>query len=187
MTLCKFQKKSKIGFFVFLIMIVSFTLFAQDEKKTKYETLKYDMDVNVIIEPVFAVNSRGEPVYNLKREDLELFVNGQPVKIEYFKRYGFEYEEKIVEKIDDPICRQKADHPRYSSFSGIHNRIFGSIRPARRSGPDHARYPCHPGDTGQSPGRAGFGQTVLDPVHRLDHQSAERPGQSIDQLRCAGL
>ncbi len=59
------------------------TQLAQDQP------LKYNIYVNVKLLPVFALDSDGNPVFDLKKEEMELYVNGKPHKIEHLKRYDF--------------------------------------------------------------------------------------------------
>ncbi|HLP47012.1 MAG TPA: hypothetical protein VK469_13750 [Candidatus Kapabacteria bacterium] len=54
------------------------------------KTLSYQVNVNVKILPVFAVDAQDNPVFDLEKEDMILYVNGEPRDIAYFKRYDFE-------------------------------------------------------------------------------------------------
>ncbi len=45
--------------------------------------------VNVKLLPIFAVDTGGNPVYNLKKEDIELYINDTPVKIDHLRPYDF--------------------------------------------------------------------------------------------------
>ena len=54
---------------------------------TAQEPLHYDVAVTVKVVPIFAVDARGNPVYDLAEDELELFVNGSAVPIADFQRY----------------------------------------------------------------------------------------------------
>ena len=69
--------------------------------------LHYDVSVVVKVIPVFAVDSAGNPVYDLKQDELELFINDVSVKIADFRRFSFE-DERIVERT---IKRKVAPKP----------------------------------------------------------------------------
>jgi len=63
---------------------------ARESTKTTDDALSYRVDVNVKLLPVFALDAAGSPVFDLEQEDMELYVNGEPRGIVYFKRYDFE-------------------------------------------------------------------------------------------------
>jgi len=60
------------------------------------DDLKYNVSVNVMVVPIFAVDGNGNPVYDLKRDDLRLFVNDKPTDILTFKRYEFGHEQEAA-------------------------------------------------------------------------------------------
>lgn len=66
-----------------------FTLYSQEDN-TDQEPLSYKISVNVKLLPVFALDKKGNPVFDLEKEEIELLVNGKPYDITYFKRYNFE-------------------------------------------------------------------------------------------------
>ena len=72
----------------FLIIILS--LFLSMTQLAQEESLKYSIYVNVKLLPVFALDSNGDPVFDLKKEEMELYVNEKPYKIAHFKRFDFE-------------------------------------------------------------------------------------------------
>lgn len=63
---------------------------AQESTKATDDSLSYRVDVNVKLLPVFALDADGNPVFDLEQQDMELYVNGEPREIAYFKRYDFE-------------------------------------------------------------------------------------------------
>lgn len=75
--------------------------FAQESKELQdsQDSLKYNVSVNVVVVPIFAVDTSGNPVYDLKEEELQLFVNNQPTEISAFKRFEFTHEQKSDEKV----------------------------------------------------------------------------------------
>jgi VWFA-related protein len=66
------------------------TSVAQESAKNEEDSLNYQVDVSVKLLPVFALDANGNPVYDLEQQDMELYVNGEPRDIAYFKRYDFE-------------------------------------------------------------------------------------------------
>ncbi|MDQ1354608.1 MAG: hypothetical protein QG657_4917 [Acidobacteriota bacterium] len=63
---------------------------AQESKDAGQDPLSYQVDVNVKLLPVFALDANENPVFDLGQEDMELYVNGEQREIAYFKRYDFE-------------------------------------------------------------------------------------------------
>ena len=96
------------AFVVGLIFILGVVAAAQPDKKEKnkkyipHKPLEYEVSVRAQILPVFAVNEKNEPVYDLKRQDLELSVNGQPHKIAMFTRFKFIDHKKREHVIKQP-------------------------------------------------------------------------------------
>lgn len=64
------------------------------EKQFFQEPLPHQVAVNVKLIPIFAVDDDGSPVYDLKKEDLDFYVNGKPTKILHLKPYDFGKAEK---------------------------------------------------------------------------------------------
>lgn len=62
----------------------------QEPTKPASDSLHYQVNVNVKMLPVFAVDAQGNPIFDLEKEDMMLYVNGKPRDIAYFKRYDFE-------------------------------------------------------------------------------------------------
>ena len=56
------------------------------------DQLKYDVTVTLKVIPLFAVDEKGNPVFDLKKEDLEILVAGKPVDIAQFERIDFSAE-----------------------------------------------------------------------------------------------
>jgi hypothetical protein len=83
-------------FFFSLIIYLSCSFLSLNSQ----ETLKYKVSVDVMVVPVFAVDGRGNPVYDLKQEELKLIINDKPVKILDFRRFQFTQETKVKEKIE---------------------------------------------------------------------------------------
>ena len=95
----KMERWSKISIiFLCFVLCLCIGLFAQETQKQKDERLKYKVDVKVLLIPIIAVSSKGEPVYDLKQEDIELFINGKLTKIQYFHSYEFE-DREIIEEV----------------------------------------------------------------------------------------
>ncbi|MCX6582541.1 MAG: hypothetical protein NT166_20405 [Candidatus Aminicenantes bacterium] len=100
--ICK--KKLSLPKKIMLLILTGFLaapFFAQESKELQdsQDSLNYNVSVNVMVAPLFAVDAGGNPVYDLKEEELRLFVNNQPTEISAFKRIEFSHEQKVAEKI----------------------------------------------------------------------------------------
>jgi VWFA-related protein len=60
------------------------------------EDLKYEVSVRAQIVPVFAVDAEGNPVYDLKEDEIELYVNGKPSKLAAFISYTLEETQRFT-------------------------------------------------------------------------------------------
>ncbi|MEN8154459.1 MAG: hypothetical protein ABFR75_10595 [Acidobacteriota bacterium] len=91
-----------------IILVLSFFVFFSgnsvypfpEEKDIK---LEYDVKVNAVIIPVFALDKKGNPIFDLKKKDLVLYVDGKPVEINSLSRYSLEEEEKYSEKVKKTV------------------------------------------------------------------------------------
>lgn len=61
--------------FVILLLTLAIVAPAQQQK------LEYEVNVRALIIPVFAVDAKGNPVYDLKADEIQLLVDGKPFEI----------------------------------------------------------------------------------------------------------
>lgn len=87
-----------ISLFVFVTFFSPFPLTAQTEQEQEHKPLRYDVSVKALQVPFVAVDSRGRPVFDLKQEEFELYVNGKSVDILYLYGLAFGDAEITVEK-----------------------------------------------------------------------------------------
>jgi VWFA-related protein len=98
------------------------------------ERLQYKVTVENVLVPLFVVDRSGTPVFDLTKEDLTVFVNGQPVEISHFFRYQFQYDREIKEKnieIKKPLPEMKRETERV--FFIVIDRLYNSSTGLRRS------------------------------------------------------
>ncbi len=79
---------------ILILLLAAVNLWPQAQDR-----LKYEVSVEVQVIPLFALDSRGLPVYDLAKEDLRLFINGKAVPTAAFNRYNLE---QIEEKVRTP-------------------------------------------------------------------------------------
>lgn len=82
----------KIFHFTLVILVALFTVpFIQAQ-----EDLTYEVSVKAQIVPVFAVDAEGNPVYDLKESEIELYVNDKSAKLAAFISYTVEETERFT-------------------------------------------------------------------------------------------
>lgn len=117
-----------------LIVFLAVPFFAQEptESQESQDSLNYNVSVNVMVVPVFAVDSSGNPVYDLKKEEIKLFVNDRPIEIAEFKRYEFSQEQKVEEKVageeTDKTLQPSGDRFVFIILDSMFNSLTGFRR-----------------------------------------------------------
>jgi len=90
-------RKNNLTCFV-IIFIPTLFISAQNQEDILQKRLQYEISVNVQLIPIFAIDSLGNPVYNLKKEEIQLFTDGQLTDIIYFTQYRLKDETKQPSK-----------------------------------------------------------------------------------------
>lgn len=71
------------------------------------DTLKYKINVDIQTVPFFAIDARGNPVFDLEKEDIQLFVNGKPYEIYYLSKTEIQ-ERKEAPAVKSEVKRERA-------------------------------------------------------------------------------
>ncbi len=73
------------------------------------EPQKHEVSVSMVLLPVFAMDSSGKPVADLRHEDFQLLVNGEPANIAQFFNFSFLDETEVQEEVtvEKKIKRKK--------------------------------------------------------------------------------
>ena len=114
-----------------LIVLLGIPFFAQD--MDLQEPLKYKVLVNAMAVPLFAVDTNGNPVFDLKKEELQLYVNDEPVDILEFRRYEFSHEQKIKEEVEAGETGKISQPAQDRVLFIILDTMFNSLTGFRRS------------------------------------------------------
>ena len=77
-----------------LILLLAPFLTGQDQENKLLKRFQYEVSVNVQLIPMFAIDSQGNPVYDLKKEEIQLYADGKPTDIIYFAQYRLEEEKE---------------------------------------------------------------------------------------------
>jgi len=95
----------RLNFTVLLLLVLAVCIMVvvpfltEAESYQEHDPLEYNVSVRAQIIPIFAVDEKGEPVFDLKEEDIEFFVDGKPGKIALFSSPYTEAGKKKVETI----------------------------------------------------------------------------------------
>lgn len=90
---------SILGVFMFVLAIGQ--LFCPSllmARPQEHKPLEYQVEVKASLVPLFAVDAKGNPIFDLKKEDLELYVDGKPVDIYNMEVFRFETAEEVTEE-----------------------------------------------------------------------------------------
>lgn len=101
---------------------------------TGQERLQYKISVENMLVPLFVVDKAGNPVFDLTKKDLTVFVNRQPMEISHFFRYQFQHDREIREnkiEVKKPLPEVKRETERV--FFIVIDRLYNSSAGLRRS------------------------------------------------------
>jgi hypothetical protein len=65
----------------------------------EHEAIKHEVSVSRMLIPFYAYDSNGNPVYDLKKGELRLYINGEEVEITDFNRTVFAYDWETTKKV----------------------------------------------------------------------------------------
>jgi len=102
--------------------------------QTENDILHHEVQVSAQVVPIFAVDSKGNPVYDLKEEEILLYVNRKPYKILQFMNYQLEEETEALEKKGETkreIIRKVPERVNFIILDGISNSMSG-VRNTKR-------------------------------------------------------
>lgn len=126
---------TKTSLMLFFLIVMNITIFNQSNQSVEQiqEPLKYEVTVSVFMVPLFALDSRGNPVYDLNQDELKLYVNNIPVKIADFERFVFSEDREITRTITKHKTKQHIKKQRERVNFIIIDSTFNSFYGFRRS------------------------------------------------------
>ena len=119
---------------LFSLLVVQTGLPAMQNGQTENDILHHEVQVSAQVVPIFAVDSKGNPVYDLKKEEIVLYVNRKPYKILQFMNYQLEEETEALEKKGETkreIIRKVPERVNFIILDGISNSMSG-VRNTKR-------------------------------------------------------
>ncbi len=128
----KFFNLLAVKFTLFLMILLIFTmnfLFPQDKDNSDNDQLKYNIEVNAQVIPFFAIDKKGNPVFDIEEKDIELIINKKTFPFTSFSRYKFQSEQPLSKS--STFDKTKIYPERYVFI--IIDKIFNSESGLRRS------------------------------------------------------
>jgi hypothetical protein len=117
---------TKIVFMLFLIVSLGIFFYAQGQDSQ--EELKYRVAVNVMAVPIFAVDGSGNPVFDITEDELQIFVNDEPVDMLAFKKYEFTHKEEPVAEEKAAVKKPAQDRVIFLILDTMFNTLTGFKR-----------------------------------------------------------
>ena len=104
------QRKNLFYSFAALLLTIVFMLSTTiSAAGWQQEKLEYDVSVSAQTVPVFAVNKKGQPVFDLKKEDIQFYVGGKAVD---FQLFSYRFNGDPDQQQEAPVEIQSPDKPR---------------------------------------------------------------------------
>ncbi len=100
--------------------------------KAEQDTITHKVSVDVMLIPIFVVGTDGNPVFDLKKDDFEVYANGVPVKIAQFIQFDFEHQEEVLEEVAVTKEKVRGKQPSRAVFLII-DSVFNSVPGYRRA------------------------------------------------------
>ncbi|NIM14191.1 MAG: hypothetical protein GTO45_19265 [Candidatus Aminicenantes bacterium] len=107
-----------ILFFLFSLGIISFS------QEQEHDRIKHEVSVTGIIIPLFAFDSKGNPVYDLQKDDLKLYINGKKAEINSLNPIKFQYEQETIKKIKEEKVKEAEVTKKAPKAPGIQERVI---------------------------------------------------------------
>lgn len=114
----------KIFMFLFLALTLAapFNAVGQTDQE-----ITYKVSVNVMLIPVFVTGSDGNPVFDLEKEDFELYANGTPVEISHFIRFDFEHVQEVTGEVSVKAQKPALKNPPLRAVFIILDSVFNDF------------------------------------------------------------
>ncbi len=119
----KCQWSKYIFFLVLGLLIIAPALSPLEAQEAIPEPEKHEVTVSLVMLPVFAVDTSGKPVHDLKKEEFKLFVNGESVDIAHFMDVTFQEETEVQEEVTT-VSEPKAGKPEKVVPKQSHRYVF---------------------------------------------------------------
>jgi VWFA-related protein len=120
-----------------LVHIFSASELSAENQEINHNPLQYNVQVSAQVIPIFAIDKKGNPVYDLREDEIELYVNKKPWKILQFTSYHNEATPGPVTTINKQNSTVKAKSPERVNFiliDGVFTGKKGKIKAVKIAG-----------------------------------------------------
>jgi VWFA-related protein len=116
-----------------LISFISAILTAPIIFAQEHDKIQHEVSVSRVLVPLFAYDKNGNPVYDLKKEDILLTINGKRVEVLTLDRIQFEHDIETTKTIKTKVKRYIAPQPRvvFLVVDTMFNSFYGLKRAKR--------------------------------------------------------
>jgi len=105
-----FKRSIKSGIILFSYFFFVFSLLIVGIPESEHEPLSYNVQVNAQVVPIFAVDDNGNPVFDLKEDEIVLYINKKPYPLLGFSAYKVSHSaHPKQEKITDRVSKNETD------------------------------------------------------------------------------
>lgn len=98
----------------------------------RQDTVTHEVSVDMMLIPIFITGPDGNPVFDLKAEDFEVYANGIPAQIAQFIEFNFHQQEEVVEEVTVENKKIQVKQPSRAVFIII-DSVFNGHFAYRRS------------------------------------------------------
>jgi VWFA-related protein len=113
-------------------LILGASLLSGQPQET-HKDLKYELSVSAQLVPIFAVDAAGNPVYDLKKNEIILKVDGKPSKIIFFERFRLDSSKQNINPVQKKVPASTPKSPERLNFIIIDTLISNknTMEPSR--------------------------------------------------------
>ena len=111
--------------FIYLLLIFSLVPVLPGQAQKQEKDLSYEVSVSAQLVPIYAVDKKGNPVFDLKKEEIKLYADGKPMEVIYFNGYRVEEQQRV--KVSAQVPQRKPVPPRHQISERIIIIILDSL------------------------------------------------------------
>lgn len=88
--------------FIYIPLIFGLAWVMPGQGQQKDGDLAYEVNVSAQLVPIYAVDKKGNPVFDLKQKEITLYADGKPMEVIYFNGYRVEEQERVTPPPQEP-------------------------------------------------------------------------------------
>lgn len=84
-----------LRFIIYILLAFSIVTVLPGQNQQQDKDLSYEVSVSAQLVPVYAVDKKGNPVFDLKKNEIKLYADGKPMDVIYFNGYRVEEHRRV--------------------------------------------------------------------------------------------